>query len=115
MAHIPKPKVALSEDMKVIDAAADYDSNEWVYDRKGYFLIRVNQDTKKIEVGYCRQNNVILQKFSGNTSKELCQAVIKANLISRLDHAAYLGRETNKAETALKLGKTYVQDSDLTL
>jgi len=115
MAHIPKQKAALSKDMKAIDAAETYNAEEWVYDSRGYFLIRVNQDTKKIEVGYCRQNNVILQKFSGNNAKELCQAVIKANLISRLDHAAYLGRETLKAETALKLGKTYVQDSDLEL
>ena len=115
MAHIPKQKAAFSKDMKAIDAAAKYDSQEWVYDSKGYFLIRINQSTKKIEVGYCKQNNVILQKFSGNTSKELCQAVIKANLISRLDHAAYLGRETHKAEIALKLEKPCVQDSDLEL
>jgi len=41
--------------------------------------------------------------------------VLKAGLISRDDHAAYLGRETLKAETALKLGIPYVQDSDLEL
>lgn len=115
MAHIPKQKAALSKDVKDVDAAAAYDSKEWVYDSKGYFLIRINKDTKKIEIGYCKQNNVILQKFSGNNAKELCQAVVKANLISRLDHAAYLGRETLKAETALKLNKPYVQDSDLEL
>ena len=115
MAHIPKPKVALSKDIKDVDATATYDSKEWIYDSKGYFLIRINQSTNKIEVGYCKQNNVILQKFSGNTSKELCQAIIKAGLISRLDHAAYLGRETHKAEIALKLEKPYVQDTDLEL
>jgi len=115
MAQIPKPKVQLSNDVKDIDATAAYDPKEWVYDPKGYFLIRVNPDTKQIEVGYCKQNNVILKKFIGNTSKELCQAVLKANLVSRLDHAAYLGRETLKAEIALKLGKPYVQDSDVEL
>jgi dihydropteroate synthase len=29
------------------------------------------------------------------------------------EHAAYLGYEVSKAEIALKLGKTYIQDEDL--
>ncbi|MBS3133591.1 DUF4346 domain-containing protein [Candidatus Woesearchaeota archaeon] len=113
MAKSPKPEPTLSKNLKDVDAAANYDSEEWFYDEKGYFLIRISQETRKIEVGHCRQNNVILEKFSGNNSKEVCQAVINAGLISRLDHAAYLGRETTKAETALRLNIPYVQDSDL--
>jgi dihydropteroate synthase len=31
-------------------------------------------------------------------------------LISRMEHATYLGSELEKAEIALKLGKNYVQD-----
>jgi len=115
MADISKPKVELSKDVKDVDATAEYDETEFNYDKEGYFLIRINPETKKIEVGHCRQNNVILEKFSGNNARELCQAIIKAGLISRLDHAAYLGRETLKAEMALKLNKPYVQDSDLEL
>ena len=112
MATIPKPEVKLSENVREIDATALYNDKEWFYDAKGYFLIRILPDVMRIEVGHCRQNNEILQKFSGKTSKEICQAVLKAGLISRLDHAAYLGRETLKAETALRLGIPYVQDSD---
>ncbi|MEM4524601.1 MAG: DUF4346 domain-containing protein, partial [Archaeoglobaceae archaeon] len=33
--------------------------------------------------------------------------------VSRLDHAAYLGRELMKAEIALRLGKNYIQDREL--
>ena len=113
MATIPKPKVTLSENVRETDASATYDDQEWFYDTKGYFLIRIVPEELRIEVGHCLQNNEILQKFSGKTSKELCQAVLHAGLISRQDHAAYLGRETLKAETALKLGIPYVQDSDL--
>jgi len=113
MAEIPKPKVTLSGDVHEVDAKANYDDKEWVMDVKGYLLIRINPETKNIEVGHCRQNNVILQKFTGKNAKELCQAVLKAGVISRLDHAAYLGRETLKAEAALKLGIEYVQDDDL--
>jgi dihydropteroate synthase len=34
-------------------------------------------------------------------------------LVSRLDHAAYLGSELAKAEIALKTGKEYIQDRGL--
>ena len=115
MALIPKPKVTLSENVKETDASALYDDKEWFYDTKGYFLIRTLPDEKLIEVGHCRQNNEILRKFSGKNAKELCQAVLKAGIVSRQDHAAYLGRETLKAETALRLGIPYVQDGDLEL
>jgi len=113
MAEIPKPKVTMHEKMEEVDTSARYDEKEFNYDNKGYFLIRINSETKKIEVGHCKQNNVILKKWSGNTAKELCQAIFHSDVVSRLDHAAYLGRETLKAEVAIKLGIPYVQDSDL--
>ena len=113
MATIPKQNAKMGENATGIDAVARYDDKEWTYDPKGYFLIRINKGL--IEVGHCKQNNVILKKFTGKTAKELCQAILKENVVSRLDHAAYIGRETLKAETALKLGIEYVQDSDLTI
>lgn len=49
----------------------------------------------------------------GDDAKSISDTIIKNNLVSRLDHATYLGRELEKAEIALKLGKNYVQDSEL--
>ncbi|HRW83197.1 MAG TPA: DUF4346 domain-containing protein, partial [Methanothrix sp.] len=34
-------------------------------------------------------------------------------LVTRLDHAGYLGRELERAETALLLGRSYSQDEPL--
>lgn len=113
MAEIPKPKATFGNNVEVIDAAAKYDEEEFVYDTKGYFLIRIIPQDMKIEVGYCRQNNIVLKLFRGNNSRELCQAVLKAGIVSRLDHAAYLGRECEKAEAALKFDVPYVQDTDI--
>ena len=113
MAKIPKPKVEISGNAAAIDAASEYDKDEFSYDPKGYFLIRTLPEEKKIEVGHCKQNNLILKIFKGNTAKEICQAVLKAGIVSRLEHAAYLGRECEKAEASLKLGTAYVQDEDL--
>lgn len=106
-------KPTLSEEVEKIDAAAAYDEKAFSMDPKGYFLIRINPETGKIEVGHCRQNNVILKVFSGNTSKELMQAILREGIVSRLEHAGYLGRETMKAQIAKELEIEYVQDSEL--
>ncbi|WP_456478744.1 dihydropteroate synthase-like protein [Geoglobus ahangari] len=49
----------------------------------------------------------------GKTAKEIIDTVLRMGLVSRLDHAGYLGRELKKAEIALKLKKNYVQDEEL--
>ena len=36
-------------------------------------------------------------------------------LVSSLTHASYLGREVEKAETAFRIGKNYIQDESLFL
>ena len=48
--------------------------------------------------------------FSARSPSALYATVINEALISRLDHAAYLGRELARAEQALKTGENYVQD-----
>lgn len=49
----------------------------------------------------------------GRTAKELGIALCEGDgnhLLSRLDHALYLGRELQKAEQCLREGSPYVQD-----
>ncbi|ERN42777.1 hypothetical protein KR51_00004910 [Rubidibacter lacunae KORDI 51-2] len=51
--------------------------------------------------------------YSGRTAKELCIALFEETQpcpVTRLDHAAYLGREFVRAECALIDGSDYVQD-----
>lgn len=51
--------------------------------------------------------------FSGRTAKELCVQIFEQTQpspVTRLDHAAYLGREFVRAELALVTGQEYVQD-----
>ncbi|PSN18464.1 hypothetical protein C7271_12405 [filamentous cyanobacterium CCP5] len=51
--------------------------------------------------------------YTARTAKELCIALFEAESrppISRLDHAAYLGREFVRAEIALINNQNYVQD-----
>jgi dihydropteroate synthase len=53
------------------------------------------------------------QTFSGRTAKELCVRLFEQTHpcpISCLDHAAYLGREFQRAEAALFSSAEYIQD-----
>jgi len=51
--------------------------------------------------------------LSGRTAKELCVKIFEEtqpSLVTRMDHAAYLGREFVRAEIALVTEQEYVQD-----
>lgn len=53
------------------------------------------------------------QIFQAKTAKELCIEIFETpetSLVTKLDHAAYLGREFMRAEKALATGQAYVQD-----
>jgi dihydropteroate synthase-like protein len=49
----------------------------------------------------------------GRRAKEIYDTVVSKKLISRMDHACYLGRELMKAELSLLLKKNYLQDQDV--
>jgi dihydropteroate synthase len=86
---------------------------EWRPDPKGYFLIRVNEKKKRIEAGLCTYKHIITKMVHGRNAIEIYNTIVRKNLISRLEHAAYLGKELYKAELALKYGKKYRQEFPL--
>ncbi len=49
--------------------------------------------------------------IEGKTAAEIYIPAIERKLVSRLDHAAYLGKELARAEQALLSGMAYVQDA----
>ncbi len=49
----------------------------------------------------------------GSNARDILNTLIDMGLVSRLDHAGYLGRELEKAEVALFFGRSYVQDEPL--
>ena len=106
-----------------------------VLDPSGYFIIKIDQINKKIIVEHylnnidnkgialdpltnkpiqCdKQNKRQYNKiFEGNTAKEIGILITEKNdnLISKLDHALYLGRELQKAEECLLKNDDYIQD-----
>mgnify|MGYP001391628770 CR=1 FL=1 len=109
---IVSDEVKSEQELRSIKAEYD-DLKEFVMDDKGYFLIRVNQESEEIEVAFCPELNKITVKITGKKPIEIYQTIIKEGLISRMDHAAYLGRELQKAFIALQKKIPYVQDDEL--
>lgn len=98
---------------------ANFDhAKEISLDKAGWFLISIDREKKEIiaehYVGYGADAKVHC-RIVGKTAEEVAGTIVKLNLISDLYHAAYLGKELEKAEIALKTGKQYEQDKPLEL
>ncbi|MDC3078001.1 DUF4346 domain-containing protein, partial [Prochlorococcus sp. AH-716-O05] len=101
----------------------------------GYFIIKIDLETKKIilehylntinKEGYAidpetnepikcdsKEIKTCNETFTGISAKEIGIAITEKrnDLISRFDHALYLGRELQKAEECLYKKLPYIQD-----
>ncbi len=98
---------------KVVNASDK--SEAATLDSEGMFKIAVDrEDNVLVAVHYIsfdmsKPVNII----KGKTADSIYTKIVEMGLVSRLDHAAYLGSELAKAEVALKTGKEYIQDSSL--
>ncbi len=87
---------------------------EWSQDPRGYFTIQVNPEKHEIVVEHHDNSGRTLNVVTGRNAEDLYHHIINSmELVSRLDHAAYLGRELAKAETALFNRVEYEQDTGL--
>jgi dihydropteroate synthase-like protein len=82
-------------------------------DPSGYFKIWVNHEERKLYVLFKSSGSDRELVLKGVSAEGLGKKIISLGIVSRLDHALYLGRELSKAETCLLLGKSYVQDMDI--
>ena len=123
---ISKKKIGMDNDL----------SNRYIeLDPNGYFIIKIDIQTKEIilehylnkinEEGYAldpktnepikcdsKEIKICNEAFTGISAKEIGIAITEKrnDLISRFDHALYLGRELQKAEECLYKKLPYIQD-----
>lgn len=79
-------------------------------DPAGYFVIDVSEGCLRLRHYHAAGHQTLT--LVGRTARALYLEAIARALVSRLDHAAYLGRELARAEAALSLGVPFVQDAD---
>ncbi len=81
-----------------------------VLDKKGFFVILPNKEENRIYVEYYANSGKRLRTIVGEDASSLCSTIIAHGFVSKLDHAAYLGRELSRAELFLKYDIPFVQD-----
>ena len=99
-----------SAEMRVI--AADNITHDVETDKAGDFKISIANNC--ITVEHFNSKDELLRVVEGTSARSICLTLIRNGWISKLDHAAYLGRELTRAELALRNGDTFTQDSDST-
>jgi len=84
-------------------------SENWRVDPAGPVRIRIVPDSISGNGGLIVAEH---EKASvvGESAREIMDTLLELGIISRLDHAAYLGRELEKAELALHFNRSYAQD-----
>ncbi|VVB95631.1 Uncharacterised protein [uncultured archaeon] len=87
-------------------------SGKWPLDPAGCFKIGVTED--EYRNGKVHPGKIVAKhndnSIAGETAKDVLDTIIRLGLVSRIDHAGYLGRELMKAELALKFKRSYSQD-----
>lgn len=97
-------------------SAPTHPISEWSQDPKGYFTVKVNHEKTEIEVVHHDNSGNVLGTVVGRNAEDIYHQIINSmGLITRLDHAAYLGRELGKAETALFSKADYEQETGLVI
>ena len=82
-----------------------------VQDPAGYCVIYADRVRGMLNLEHYRNDGVLDAVIEGRTTAEVYTPALEENLISRLDHAAYIGRELARAEEALRTGQLYRQDA----
>jgi tetrahydromethanopterin S-methyltransferase subunit A len=113
LAAVPSPNgsrsafVSGTDEANVVLASPDLNL---VLDPNGYFVLFPDRIREVILVEHYANDGSLAHALTGRTAHELYAAIIDRELVSRLDHAAYLGTELARAERCLETGEPYVQD-----
>ncbi len=105
---------------KIFEIKAEKHSEAEIKLDKHFFVINVDHESKEIVVEAYEYLGTETRPgsgklkfiFRGKNGIDLFRTILKYDLVSMLDHAAYLGYELARAEECLKSGKKYVQDEN---
>lgn len=109
-ANDPGPAADMFTDTAQVSIQQAAEPTRLVSDPAGYLVLYPDRRRRRLVLEHYANNGVLTRVIEGTTPTALYGTVIAEGLVSRLDHAAYLGRELTRAETALRTGSAYVQD-----
>ena len=89
-------------------AAAGEDPLRIKLDKAGYFVVNVRDQSILVE-HYSYQEK-LLRIIEGHDARSIYLTIVRHGWVSKLDHAAYIGKELAKAELSIRYGFDYLQD-----
>lgn len=98
---------AVKKEVEIIQAKGP---NDIIMDKAGYFVILPIPEKNIISVEHYSYDNTLLRVIEGKDARSIYWTIIENKWVTFLSHAAYIGKELEKAELSLKLGFKYVQD-----
>lgn len=77
-------------------------------DKAGYFVINIQDGTLLLE--HYSYKEKLIRIIEGKDARSIYLTLIRNGWVSKLDHAAYLGKELTKAELSQQYNFDYLQD-----
>lgn len=93
-----------------IETVSAEEPRRLIPDPAGYFVVYPDARGARLVLEHYTKAGVLDCVIEGNSSSALYSTAVERKLLTRLDHAAYLGRELARAEHSLRTGEIYVQD-----
>jgi len=79
-------------------------------DPAGFVVVYPDRGRRLIVVEHYENSGALTAIIEGSSTTAIYSELIARQLVSRLDHAAYVGRELERAARSLETGEPYVQD-----
>jgi tetrahydromethanopterin S-methyltransferase subunit A len=79
-------------------------------DPSGFFIIKAVKNEHRIYLEHYKKDGTLNEVIHGEDPVSISCTAVDHGLVSRLDHAVYLGRELEKAFLCIIYGFRYIQD-----
>ncbi|WP_428265856.1 DUF4346 domain-containing protein [Haliangium sp.] len=109
-ARDPGPFSGAPEEDGIVEIRAAHEPRRMIPDPAGFLVVYPDAAHQRLIVEHYTNAGVLDCVLEGSTPAALYGTVIERGLVTRLDHAAYLGRELARAQQAMETGEPYIQD-----
>ena len=96
---------------RAVPVIGGYVPRKMVSDPAGYFVVYVDRNRRRLVMEHYQNGGILDVVIEGTAAAEVYIPAVEKGLVTRLDHAAYLGKELARAEHSLRTAEEYVQDA----
>jgi len=104
-----RPPSSIEED-EAIERVTAVGEDPWriKLDKAGYFVVNIENGVILVE--HYSYKEKFIRIIEGQDARSIYLTIVRNGWVSKLDHAAYIGKELTKAELSIEHGFEYLQD-----